>query len=81
MSDVLLSQGFDLMIFGMGTVFAFLTILVISTRSMSALIANVFPEPPEPEIKSVKAVVSSSAPVEPRVLAVLQAAVCHYPCN
>ena len=37
-SGSLMSEGFNLMLLGMGTVFVFLTILVIVTSIMSALV-------------------------------------------
>jgi len=41
---VLFEQGLDLMLFGMGTVFVFLTVLVIVTVSMSAIIRRWLPD-------------------------------------
>ncbi|WP_108126809.1 OadG family protein [Saccharospirillum mangrovi] len=49
MSDLMMS-GFELMLLGMGTVFVFLTVLVIGTSAMSRLIMLV-PGTPEPEPK------------------------------
>ena len=40
----LVSQGVELMIFGMGVVFVFLTMLVFVTGFMSALINKIAPE-------------------------------------
>ncbi len=40
----LMQQGVDLMFFGMGTVFVFLTLLVLSTYLMSTFINKFFPE-------------------------------------
>lgn len=40
----LVSQGFDLAIFGMGTVFAFLTLLILATHGMSMLVQKFEPE-------------------------------------
>lgn len=47
MSDLIL-EGLQLMLMGMGTVFVFLTILVIGTTFMSRLIMRM-PGVPEPE--------------------------------
>ncbi|GBE06969.1 oxaloacetate decarboxylase subunit gamma [bacterium BMS3Abin11] len=41
---MLFEQGIDLMLFGMGTVFVFLTVLVIVTVSMSAIIRRWLPD-------------------------------------
>ncbi len=43
MTNPLLQQGLDLMIYGMGTVFLFLTLLVAITALMSALISRFLP--------------------------------------
>lgn len=47
-SDTLLSEGLDLMLLGMGTVFLFLTLLVLVTWCMSALVMR-YPGPEEPD--------------------------------
>ena len=46
MSGDIFNQGLNLMAFGMGTVFVFLTLLVIATSIMSTIISKYFPEPP-----------------------------------
>lgn len=45
MHDDILEQGFDLMLYGMGTVVVFLTLLVVATLLMSRLVLRFFPEP------------------------------------
>lgn len=55
MSQTLMQQGTELMIYGMGTVFVFLTLLVILTSIMSSLIQRfVKPVPPAPVAKPVQ---------------------------
>ena len=44
MQQDILQQGVDLMLFGMGTVFVFLTLLVIATTIMSSIVQRFFPE-------------------------------------
>lgn len=44
MQDNLIDQGLDLMLFGMGTVFVFLTLLVFATTLMSKLVNRLVPE-------------------------------------
>ncbi|WP_461480782.1 OadG family protein [Porticoccus sp.] len=72
MNNPLLQQGLDLMIYGMGTVFVFLVLLVAVTILMSALITRCFPEkaalsPGQQE--------SPVAPVDEHLLAILQQAI------
>ena len=43
-SDNLITEGFSLMLMGMGTVFVFLTVLVIVTTYMSALVQKYMPD-------------------------------------
>ena len=40
----LIQQGIDLLIYGMGTVFVFLTVLVAVTRLMSTLVQRTVPD-------------------------------------
>ena len=49
MQDTLIDQGFSLMLYGMGTVFVFLTILVFATGLMSTLVNKLSPEKKTPE--------------------------------
>lgn len=57
MQDVLFQQGLDLMLFGMGSVFFFLIVLVLTTLLMSFVIQRLLPETsvsdilPDPAIK------------------------------
>lgn len=43
-----MAQGVELMVFGMGTVVAFLALLVVATTVMSSLVGRYFPEPHKP---------------------------------
>lgn len=44
MQDTLIDQGISLMLYGMGTVFVFLTILVFATGLMSKVVRRLNPE-------------------------------------
>ncbi|WP_086931023.1 OadG family protein [Agarilytica rhodophyticola] len=75
MQSSLFQQGVDLMLFGMGTVFVFLTLLVISVTLMSKIIANYFAEQePEPVAKAPSSA-NTPAAVDPVILAVIQDAI------
>ncbi len=45
MQGDIVSQGLELMIYGMGTVVVFLTLLIVATRGMSLVVSQYFPEP------------------------------------
>ena len=68
----LVSQGLELMVFGMGVVFVFLTMLVFVTTLMSKLV-NKFA--PEPEAVAAPAPAVAAPGVDPQLLKVLSAAV------
>lgn len=79
MQSSLFQQGADLMLFGMGTVFVFLTLLVICVTLMSKIIAKFFVEQ-EVVIETsaanpAKSSVMPPVAVEPAILAVIQDAI------
>lgn len=61
MSSPLVEQGLDLMLYGMGTVFVFLALLVVATWAMSTVINRWFPDKP------VEQTLKPSAPLPPQV--------------
>ncbi len=75
MQTILIDQGLDLMLFGMGTVFSFLFLLVMATKAMSALVNRWLPDAlvSDDSVES-KALLTGSA-VDPRVAKVIQAAI------
>ena len=74
MQQEIMQQGVDLMLFGMGTVFVFLTVLVIATAIMSSVVQRFFPEAPAPEPAAAPAPAPSSVN-DPKLLAIIKAAV------
>ncbi|MBR9912454.1 MAG: hypothetical protein GYB33_19105 [Gammaproteobacteria bacterium] len=73
MQEEILQQGVDLMLFGMGTVFVFLTVLVIATTIMSGVVSRLFPD-------AVKPLPAAAAPppkagVDPKLQAIIKAAI------
>ncbi|MDG2501361.1 MAG: OadG family protein [Porticoccaceae bacterium] len=71
MEATLIAQGTDLMLYGMGTVFTFLTLLVGITSLMSSVVNRLAPEETEVVSASTAAVQGS---VEPRIVKAIQAA-------
>jgi oxaloacetate decarboxylase (Na+ extruding) subunit gamma len=49
----IVSQGFELAVFGMGTVFVFLTLLILATHGMSLLVRKLEPESSKSTVKAV----------------------------
>lgn len=71
----LVTQGLELMVFGMGTVFVFLTMLVFVTGAMSKLVSKYFPEPEPVPAPVRKPAAAAPQGVDPQLLKVLSAAV------
>jgi len=74
MQDNVFQQGVDLMLFGMGTVFVFLTLLVFITRMMSFLVDRYCPEPVQEAIPSKPQPVLARG-VDPLTLAIIKDAI------
>ena len=73
MESTLFTQGLDLMLYGMGTVFAFLTLLVGITTLMSLVVNKLVVET---ELAPAAPVLTSTPQaVEPRIAKVIQAAI------
>lgn len=75
MNANLLSQGLELLVYGMGTVVVFLTLLVFATRLMSLLIQRFFPEAPLVAPKRSARPPEASLAPSPELLAAIAAAV------
>ena len=74
--DVLIEQGVDLMLYGMGTVFIFLTLLVIITALMSAVVQRWLPDD-EMDVSSSKA----ESNVDARIVTIIEAALAKHRCR
>jgi oxaloacetate decarboxylase gamma subunit len=73
MDASLISQGLDLLLYGMGTVFTFLTLLVGLTALMSRTVMRFSPdEPADVEVSSNQI---HSTLVDKRIVKVIQAAI------
>lgn len=73
MDSTLITQGLDLMLYGMGTVFAFLTLLVGITTLMSVVVNKLVVE--VEVLPGAPVLHSTQAEVEPRIIKVIQAAI------
>ncbi len=75
MDSTLISQGLDLMLYGMGTVFAFLTLLVGITTLMSVVVNKLVIDQPETTVATSQvAQEKGQHSIEPRIIKVIQAA-------
>ncbi|WP_111640456.1 OadG family protein [Marinimicrobium alkaliphilum] len=80
MQEDVMEQGLDLMLYGMGTVLTFLTLLVVATLVMSFIVRRFFAEP-EPAMPKERAGQSQSAPaaaVDDKTLAIIKAAIAQH---
>ncbi len=73
MQSALIEQGFSLMLYGMGVVFTFLTLLIFATTGMSKAVLRWFPQVEEPIKQTRKK--SGNAAVSPLTLKIIQAAI------
>lgn len=71
--DSLLNQGLELAVFGMGTVFVFLALLIAATRTMSILVLKF--QPAMTDKTAVAATQSSVLPEDGQLIAVISAAI------
>ena len=71
MNALLISQGLDLLLYGMGTVFTFLTLLVGITGAMSALVNRIAPDQADVTANAE----AQAATIEPRLSKIIQAAI------
>lgn len=72
MESTLIAQGLDLMLYGMGTVFTFLTLLVGITSLMSQAVNRLVPE--QAEVVSAPVAAMTEPTIEPRIVKAIQAA-------
>ena len=75
MQQSILQQGVDLMLYGMGTVFLFLTILVIATSIMSLFIKRYFPDAVVPQRTPSSTSATASPAADTKLLTIIQAAI------
>lgn len=76
MQGDIVAQGFELMLYGMGTVVLFLSLLVVATSAMSRLMIRYFPDPEPPAVPAREPAGGAvSAGTDPRLLAVITAAI------
>ncbi len=73
MEQSLLAQGVDLMLYGMGTVFVFLAILVLATTGMSAFVQRFFKAPPPAPAAAPKS--GAAVKQDDTLIAVISAAI------
>jgi oxaloacetate decarboxylase gamma subunit len=72
METNLVVEGFKFLLLGMGTVYAFLIILIFFMNAMSSVVHRYFPEP-QPNIQS-----SSAKKDNKKVIAAITAAIKHH---
>ena len=72
----IVDQGLELMVYGMGTVVVFLTLLILVTTLMSWFVGRYFPETDVPVIGAARAGAPQPQPVDQsRLIAIVTAAV------
>lgn len=74
MQSTLFEQALDLLVFGMGTVFVFLALLVVAINLMSRFMETFFPDAIVPEAHAPRSKPGNDT-VDATTLAVIQAAI------
>lgn len=77
--DNLVSQGFELALFGMGTVFVFLALLILATKTMSTLVLRYEPAVSASPANTVTQ--AASSPDRSHLVAVISAAIAQHRSN
>ncbi len=77
MNDIV-AEGLSLLVFGMGFVLVFLTLLVIATSTMSRIMMRIEPAPTPASIKPNQGTASASQPNDQVLVAVMSAAIKKY---
>ena len=75
MDNVILEHGMNLMLYGMGSVFVFLTLLVVGTTLMSGFISKYMPEAEPVAVPKKPVLAKQQSVVDPTTLAVIQQAI------
>ena len=78
METNLIMEGFKFMALGMGTVFAFLTILIFVMNIMSKIIHDYFPEPQIDINAEINASMEAKQQDNKKVIAAITAAIAHH---
>jgi oxaloacetate decarboxylase gamma subunit len=80
MAAGLFEQGLEIMVFGMGTVIAFLTLLVFATRLMSLLVMRFSAPLPAslPKVGQPPSAVTGASQQSPETVAAITAAIHQY---
>jgi len=79
MQDTLIDQGINLMLFGMGTVFVFLTILVFATTVMSKLVNRFAPVSEHGPNQAEPALGSKSQnTIDPKIVSAIEKAIAQH---
>lgn len=76
MPETLIDQGLNLMLFGMGTVFVFLSILVFATSAMSQLVNRFTPaDEAKPEPHASTPAPPQTRTVSPQIIKAIEEAI------
>jgi oxaloacetate decarboxylase gamma subunit len=75
MQGSIVNQGVELMLFGMGTVLVFLSLLVVSITLMSWILQRYFPEPEVPATAAPSSGTLGATPSDANLVAVISAAI------